>query len=369
MSHEKNNKFRFKHSLGQNFITDEFLLEDIADESGINEEDFVLEIGPGNGALTRCLCERAKHVVTVEIDKSLIPLLKSNLKDYKNVSIINADFLNYDFDNIVTEFIKSNSESNVAHTVRDDEMHAVRDDGVGADTPERLRRSIATEYDKIPLGNIRPIKVVANLPYYITSPIIQNLLQNSYISEMTLMVQKEVAERIVAVPGNKDFGVLTLACNYYADTEMIMVVSKDCFFPKPKVDSAVVHFVKHKEFIDTNVAHIVRDDEVHIVRDEVHIVRDDEVHIVRDDLGSKHCEHSIEMSSTNPNIQDPNYEKIFKLIKASFAQRRKKLLNSLTNAGYDKTTISNAFSKLNFDENVRAENLSLEDYKNLMMLI
>ncbi len=286
MSHEKHNNFKFKHSLGQNFITDEFLLEDIADESGITKDDYVLEIGPGNGALTRCLCDRAKYVVAVEIDKSLIPLLTSNLKEYKNVSIINADFLNYDFNNIVTEF---QSKGELCE-------------------PQ--------------------IKVVANLPYYITSPIIQSLLQNPYISEMTLMVQKEVAERIVATPNTKDFGILTLACNYFADTEMIMIVSKDCFFPKPKVDSAVVHFKKHS--IQNN---------------------------------SKRTGELCEPQSDN------NYEKLFKLIKASFAQRRKKLLNSLTNAGYNKDTLAAAFAKLNFDENVRAENLSLDDYKNLLSLI
>lgn len=297
MSQEKHKNFKFKHSLGQNFITDEFLLEDIADESCIGKDDFVLEIGPGNGTLTRCLCDRAKHVVIVEIDKSLIPLLKSNLQEYSNVSIINADFLNYDFSNIINEF------QNVARIARDDvEANHCESALVGADT-------------------IHPIKVVANLPYYITSPIIQNLLQNPYISEMTLMVQKEVAERIVAVPGNKDFGVLTLACNYFADTEMIMIVSKECFFPKPKVDSAVVHFKKH-DFVGASYA--------------------------------------------SPIINS-DYEKLFKLIKASFAQRRKKLLNSLTNAGYDKDKLTSAFSKLNFDENVRAENLSLDDYKNLLI--
>lgn len=292
MRKNKTGNFKFKHSLGQNFITDEFLLEDIADESGITKDDFVLEIGPGNGALTRCLCDRAKHVVIVEIDKSLIPLLKSNLKDYKNVSIINADFLNYDFQNILTEF------QNASH-----------------------------------------IKVVANLPYYITSPIINNLLQNPYISEMTLMVQKEVAERIVAVPSTKDFGILTLACNYFADTEMIMIVSKECFFPKPKVDSAVVHFKKHPEFVYS------------------------------DKCENSNCDNNNRMGELCEPLSDNSYEKLFKLIKASFAQRRKKLSNSLTNAGYDKEVISAAFTKLNFDENVRAENLSLEDYKNLLNLI
>lgn len=292
MKKNKTESFKFKHSLGQNFITDEFLLEDIADESGITKEDFVLEIGPGNGALTRCLCDRAKHVVIVEIDKSLIPLLKSNLKDYKNVSIINADFLNYDFQNILTEF------QNASH-----------------------------------------IKVVANLPYYITSPIINNLLQNPYISEMTLMVQKEVAERIVAVPSTKDFGILTLACNYFANTEMIMIVSKECFFPKPKVDSAVVHFKKHPEFVYS------------------------------DKCENSNCDNNNRMGELCKPLSDNSYEKLFKLIKASFAQRRKKLSNSLTNAGYDKEVISAAFTKLNFDENVRAENLSLDDYKNLLNLI
>lgn len=285
-SSKSKNNFKFKHSLGQNFIVDEFLLEDITTESGITKDDLVLEIGPGNGALTRCLCDRAKHVVSVEIDKSLMPLLKDNLKDYKNLSIINADFLELDFQTILNEFQISQQQ----------------------------------------------IKVVANLPYYITSPIINNLLQNPYISEMTLMVQKEVAERIVASPGNKDYGVLTLVCNYLADTEMIMVVSKDCFFPKPKVDSAVVHFTKHS-------AHTTR-------------------------------VYGVESSAESPApVGEKLASPLFKLIKASFAQRRKKLLNSLANAGYNKDYVAHALSKLGFDENVRAENLSLDDYKNLLKLL
>ena len=280
--------FKFKHSLGQNFIVDEFLLEDIADESGITKDDFVLEIGPGNGALTRCLCDRAKKVVAVEIDKSLIPLLKSNLKNYENVSIINADFMELDFQTIIKEFST-----------------------VGAKHCEP------------------GIKVVANLPYYITSPIINILLQNPYVSEMTLMVQKEVAERIVATPGGRDYGILTLACSYFADTEMIMIVSKDCFFPKPKVDSAVVHFKKHLAASTSPVG------------------------------ASTASPHTDE-------LRKPDYDQLFKLIKASFAQRRKKLLNSLTNAGYDKDTVARALSELGFDENVRAENLFLDDYKKLL---
>ncbi len=287
--------FKFKHSLGQNFIIDEFLLEDIADESGITKDDFILEIGPGNGALTKCLCDRAKKVVTVEIDKSLIPLLKSNLKDYENVSIINADFMELDFQAIINEF---GCESNI--TCRGE--------------------ACEPSYG----GVLRaPIKVVANLPYYITSPIINILLQNPYVSEMTLMVQKEVAERIVASPGGRDYGILTLACNYFADTEMIMLVSKDCFFPKPKVDSAVVHFIKHPVGAST-------------------------------------------ASPPTGEFHESNYDQLFKLIKASFAQRRKKLLNSLTNAGFNKDSVTHALSELGFDENVRAENLSLDDYKKLL---
>ena len=288
----KNKNFKFKHSLGQNFIIDEFLLEDIADESGITKDDLVLEIGPGNGALTRCLCDRACHVVAVEIDKSLIPLLKNNLKEYKNVTIINADFMELDFQTILNEF-------------------------------NSVRRGEHCE----PVSHI---KVVANLPYYITSPIINLLLLNPYISEMTIMVQKEVAERIVATPGGKDYGILTLACNYFASTEMIMMVSKNCFFPVPKVDSAVVHFTKHS--IETNTS-------------------------------------TEGDNSRLGELYEPDYNHLFKLIKASFAQRRKKLLNSLTNAGYDKTAVSNALSRLGFDENVRAENLSLSDYKNLAELL
>ena len=293
--------FKFKHSLGQNFIIDEFLLEDIADESGITKDDFVLEIGPGNGALTKCLCDRAKHVVAVEIDKSLIPLLTSNLKEYKNVTIINADFMELDFQTILNAFSVG---ANVG--------------SVGANACGALCRGELCE----PTFNI---KVVANLPYYITSPIINILLQNPYVSEMTLMVQKEVAERIVATPGGKDYGILTLACNYFASTEMIMVVSKNCFFPVPKVDSAVVHFTKKDEFVDTTN------------EKNFHIEDDDE------------------------------YKNLFKLIKAAFSERRKKLSNSLSNTlGLDKNTLSAAFSKLGFDENVRAENLSLNDYKHLL---
>lgn len=278
--------FKFKHSLGQNFIVDEFLLEDIADESSITKDDFVLEIGAGNGALTRCLAERSKYVVTIEVDNTLIPLLKSNLSDYENISIINADFLEMNFNQILTTFNSHN--------------------------------------DKVHSSNFH-IKVVANLPYYITSPIINSLLLNPYISEMTLMVQKEVAERIIAIPNSRDYGILTLACNYFSETSLLMLVPKENFYPVPKVDSAVVHFKKYDKYIDTS-----NDKNFHIEDDET-------------------------------------YKNLFKLIKASFSQRRKKLANSLSNTlKLDKDVIAEAFNKLKFDENVRAENLSLKDYENLL---
>lgn len=269
------NNFFHKHSLGQNFLRDEFVLDDIVIGSDVAPADFVLEIGPGNGALTRVLAEKVKYVVAVEIDKTLLPLLKSNLSSYNNITIINADFINYDFSNIVNEFAKHGFNS-------------------GKDK----------------------IKVVANLPYYITSPIIMSLLQNNYISDITIMVQKEVAERIVANPKTRDFGILTLACQYYADATCLFIVPKTCFFPVPKVDSAVVKFVKHK--IDDTV----------------------------------------------------DYEKLFSLIKASFAERRKKLINSISDTlKIDKSTIFSALEKLNLSELVRAEELSLDDYKNLLKIL
>lgn len=279
-------KFKHKHSLGQNFIIDEFIFDDIVRESGITKDDLVLEIGPGNGAMTRVLCENAKYVVAVEVDKTLMPLLKENLKEYGNVKIINADFLNCGFDVIIDAF--KNGLAVLAPT----------NNGLAELTPTN-------------------IKVVANIPYYITSPIIMALLTNPYVSEMTLMVQKEVGLRIIAEKGNKDYGVLTLACNYFADTFGLFLVPRTAFFPAPKVDSAVVKFVKHKD-----------------------------------------CE------------EDENYKKLFKIIKAAFQERRKKLINSLNNVlGIDKAKLNDIVKELGFSENVRAEELSLDDYKRLAEII
>ena len=283
---ESSKKFKHKHSLGQNFIVDEFIFDDIVRESGITKDDLVLEIGPGNGAMTRVLCENAKYVVAVEVDKTLMPLLKENLKEYENVKIINADFLNCDFSIILDAFKGGLAEL--------------------APTNNGLAELAPTN-----------IKVVANIPYYITSPIIMALLTNKYVSEMTLMVQKEVGLRIIAEKGNRDYGVLTLACNYFSDTKGLFLVPRTSFFPVPKVDSAVVKFIKHKD-----------------------------------------CE------------EDENYKKLFKVIKAAFQERRKKLINSLSNVlGIDKLKIESIIKELGFSENVRAEELSLDDYKKLANII
>lgn len=289
---ESSKQFKHKHSLGQNFIIDEFIFDDIVRESGITKDDLVLEIGPGNGAMTRVLCENAKYVVAVEVDKTLMPLLKENLKEYDNVTIINADFLNCDFDVIIDAF----------------------KNGLAVLTPTNAGSQSSPLQNNLPVQNI---KVVANIPYYITSPIIMALLTNPYVSEMTLMVQKEVGLRIIAEKGNKDYGVLTLACNYFADTFGLFLVPRTAFFPAPKVDSAVVKFVKHKD-----------------------------------------CE------------EDENYKKLFKIIKAAFQERRKKLINSLNNVlGIDKSKLNDIVKELGFSENVRAEELSLDDYRKLIELI
>ena len=280
-------KFEYKHSLGQNFLIDEFILEDIVDASGINKNDYVFEIGAGNGALTRCLLNRGKCVVAIEIDKRLMPLLESNLKNYTNVIILNNDFLKLNFDLIIEKFEKFGFDKRKNH-----------------------------------------IKIVSNLPYYITSQILNETLTNPYISELTIMVQKEVAERIVAKPNTKDFGILTLSCNYFSISEFLFIVTKNNFYPTPKVDSAVVKLVKYKKFIDVsnNLNFHINDDE--------------------------------------------NYKKLFKTIKAGFLQRRKKLINSLSNAlSKDKRDLSLIFQKLGFDENIRAENLSILDYEKLSNLL
>ena len=192
-------QFTFQKKFGQNFLIDGNILGKIVEAAQITETDCVLEIGPGIGTMTQYLAERAKSVVVVEIDKNLIPILQETLSVYQNVKIINEDILKTDIDRIVRE----------------------ENDG-------------------------KPIKVVANLPYYITTPIVMSLFENHVaLQSITIMVQKEVADRMQAVPGTKDYGALSLAVRYYAKPEIIMKVPASCFMPRPNVDSAVIRLIRY----------------------------------------------------------------------------------------------------------------------------
>lgn len=268
------NNFKFKKQLGQNFLIDEETLFNIVEKSDINKDDFVLEIGPGNGKLTEKLLPYSRALVLVELDRELIPILNDKFSSYKNISIIHDDFLNMDFDIIVNEFIKFGFDKNK---------------------------------DKI--------KVVANLPYYITGPIIFSLLENDLISEIVIMVQKEVADRIVSLPNSKDYGVITVITNYFGEVSKLFNVPKEYFFPKPKVDSAVIKINKYSQY----------------------------------------------QISEKYNNTDYNYLK--HLIKVSFQQRRKTLVNSLSNQlNIDKSIIKTIIISIFDNENIRPENLSLHDY-------
>ncbi len=262
--------FSIQKKYGQNFLVDSNILEAIVNGAGITKEDTVLEIGPGLGALTSYLCESAKKVIAVEVDKMLIPILKDTLKEYDNLELINDDILKVD---------------------------------------------IASLAKDVPEG----IKVVANLPYYITTPIVMELLEKEInIASITVMVQKEVAERMKDGPGTKSYGALSLAVQYYSNPEILFTVSKNCFIPRPNVDSAVI--------------------KLDIYKPE---------------------ERPVKIS--NPN-------QMFKIIRASFNQRRKTLVNALGNAselGYDKYDIAMALRKMQFSVNVRGEALTLENFAEL----
>ena len=268
------NKFKFKKQLGQNFLTDEETLFNIASMSEISNDDFVLEIGPGNGKLTEKLLSYPKALCLVEIDRELIPILSDKFSSYKNVCIIHDDFLNMDFNKITNEFIKFGFDKNK---------------------------------DKI--------KVVANLPYYITGPIIFSLLENDLISEIVIMVQKEVADRLVSSPNSKDYGVITIIANYFGKVKKLFNVPKEYFYPRPKVDSAVIRIDKYS--------------------------------------------HSYIIEKYN----DTDYNYLKSIIKISFQQRRKTLVNSLSNQlDIDKSIIKTIIISIFNNENIRPENLNLEDY-------
>lgn len=262
--------FAFQKKIGQNFLIDSNVLESIIRGAEITKDDFVLEIGPGIGTMTQYLCEAARQVVAVEIDKMLIPILEDTLSEYDNVEVINQDVLKVDI------------------------------------------KSLADEKN-----NGKPIKVVANLPYYITTPIIMGLFESGVpIDSITIMVQKEVADRMQTGPGSKDYGALSLAVQYYATAKVILNVSATCFMPRPNVDSAVIKLTRHKE----------------------------------------------------PTVNVADEKLMFKIIRASFNQRRKTLVNGLKNSpelSFSKEQIVKAIEKIGKPETIRGEALTLEEFAEL----
>ena len=262
--------FAFQKKFGQNFLIDSNVLESIIRGAEITKDDFVLEIGPGIGTMTQYLCEAARQVVAVEIDKMLIPILEDTLSEYDNVEVINQDVLKVDI------------------------------------------KSLAEEKN-----NGKPIKVVANLPYYITTPIIMGLFESGVpIDSITIMVQKEVADRMQTGPGSKDYGALSLAVQYYATAKVILNVSATCFMPRPNVDSAVIKLTRHKE----------------------------------------------------PTVNVADEKLMFKIIRASFNQRRKTLVNGLKNSpelSFSKEQIVKAIEKIGKPETIRGEALTLEEFAEL----
>ena len=266
--------FDFQKKFGQNFLIDERVLEKIISAAEVNKDDFVLEIGPGIGTMTQYLAENAREVMAVEIDKNLIPILSDTLSAYDNVSILNADILKVDIAKIVEE----------------------KNGG-------------------------KPVKVVANLPYYITTPIIMGLFESHVpIDSITIMVQKEVADRMQVGPGTKDYGALSLAVQYYAKPEIVANVPPNCFMPRPKVGSAVIRLTRHEQ-----------------------------------------CPVEVE---------DEKF--MFRVIRASFNQGRKTLANGLNNAPdiqVSKEDIAKALEELGVGASIRGETLTLEQFARLSNIL
>lgn len=266
--------FSFQKRFGQNFLIDEHVLDKIVDAALIGKGDGVIEIGPGIGTMTQRLCEAASKVVAIEIDKELIPILSETMSGYDNVKIINADVMKTDLDKLI------------------------RDEFSGMS-----------------------VKVVANLPYYITTPIVMSLLENHLpVESITIMVQKEVAQRMQAGPGTKDYGALSLAVQYYADTYIAANVPPNCFMPRPKVGSGVIRLTVRKEA---------------------------EVEVADEKL-------------------------MFSLIRAAFNQRRKTLVNAVTNfpgLDYTKEDIEKALAGLDISEKIRGEALSLQQFADLSNIL
>lgn len=266
----KKYEFCFQKKFGQNFLIDGHVLDKIIAGAGVTKDDMVLEIGPGIGTMTQYLAEAAGKVVTVEIDRNLLPILQETLADYDNVKVIHADVLSLDLEKLVQEE-----------------------------------------------NGGRPIKVVANLPYYITTPIIMALFeQHVPLANVTVMVQKEVAARMKSGPGSKDYGALSLAVQYYAEPYIVANVPCNCFMPRPNVDSAVIRLTRYEE----------------------------------------------------PPVQVKDEKMLFKIIRASFNQRRKTLQNGLNNSSelnFTKDQIAAAIAEAGFSPSVRGEALTLEQFAKL----
>ena len=266
--------FNFQKKFGQNFLIDTHVLEKIMNAAQISKDDCVVEVGPGIGTMTQYLAERAGHVVAVEIDKALIPILSDTLSAYDNVEVINEDILKVDLNRLVQE----------------------KNGG-------------------------RPIKVVANLPYYITTPIIMGLFESHVpLQSITIMVQKEVADRMQVGPGTKEYGALSLAVQYYAKPEIVAIVPPNCFMPRPNVGSAVIRLTRHKEV----------------------------------------------------PVQVNDEKLMFKIIRASFNQRRKTLANGLNNAPdihLSKEVIQESIEELGVPVTIRGEALTLQQFAQLSNII
>lgn len=266
----KKYSFHFQKKFGQNFLIDEHVIDKILRAADITKEDAVLEIGPGFGTMTQYIAERAGEVIAVEIDKSLIPILQDTLSSYHNVTVINDDILKVD-------------------------LHALAEEKNGG----------------------RPFKVVANLPYYITTPIIMGIFENHVpVSTLTVMVQKEVADRMQAAPGTKDYGALSLAVQYYAEPYIAANVPPNCFMPRPNVGSTVIRLARFQE----------------------------------------------------PPVCVKDEQLMFRLIRAAFNQRRKTLQNSVANAAgldFSKEQIASALRQMSLPEAVRGETLSLSLFAEL----
>ncbi|SFE28095.1 16S rRNA (adenine(1518)-N(6)/adenine(1519)-N(6))-dimethyltransferase RsmA [Peptostreptococcus sp. D1] len=261
----KKHEFRFNKSLGQNFLIDDSIIDKIISGSGVKEGDKVIEVGPGIGTLTKEIATIADKVMAVEIDKNLIPILKDTMEDYENFNAVNEDIIKADIKGLIEKYL---------------------DGG--------------------------PVKLIANLPYYITTPIIMRFLEEEInVTDIVVMVQKEVAERMNAAPGGKAFGALSVAVQYYCDTEIIAKVPRHMFIPQPNVDSIVIALrVRSEKKYDVD-----------------------------------------------------NEELFFKVVKAAFGQRRKTLLNSISSMGVlNKKVISQILLESNIDEKRRGETLSLDEF-------